>query len=64
METNTRAMIEEALASLVKAGNLLEQAFLQTGVRSPYMGIAYKVDAATRDLQVALNQHSNEPHDD
>jgi len=42
------------MAELTDAGNLLERAFLLDGVNSPWMDLAHKVDAVTRDVQAAI----------
>jgi len=53
-QSEALAKAVEALAHITLAGNLLEQAFLLAGVDSPWMDLAHKVDAVTRDVQAAI----------
>jgi len=53
--TDALAKVVQAMAELTDAGNLLERAFLLDGVNSPWMDLAHKVDAVTRDVQAALD---------
>jgi len=52
--TDALAKVVEAMAELTDAGNRLEKAFLLAGVDSPWMDLAHKVDAVTRDVQAAI----------
>jgi len=52
--TQALTLADLALVNLKDAGNLLEQAFLLAGVDSPWMDLAHKVDAVTRDVQAAI----------
>jgi len=53
--TDALAKVVQAMANLTDAGNLLERAFLLDGVDSPWMDLAHKVDAVTRDVQAAID---------
>ena len=57
MDFQAEALVKvtQAMGHLSDAGNLLERAFLLAGADSPWMDLAHKVDAVTRDVQAALD---------